>query len=387
MTANSVQVFKTAGRLLTGSGASNQLFSEMCRLNLRHPLIVTDKGVLDAGLIQPIVAELKSQGITGIVIYSEISAEPETHVVESCRDVFINESCDGIIGIGGGSAMDTAKAVAVYQSEKRALNELFGENNCARRTVPLICLPTTAGTGSEVTNISILSDVEAQLKKGIVSDELLPDVAIVAPELTQSCPPSVTAASGIDALVHAVESYISNFASDITRALSVGAIKMIVNALPDAYRRPDDLDARERMATGSLMAGLAFGNAGVGAVHALAYPLGGRYHLSHGVSNALMFTHVMRWNLSSCPNDFLNIALAMGAEATISEADAGDFVIEKLESLCRAVEIPGGLREFGIERSDLRSIAEAASGVTRLLRNNPRELSVDDIEAIYQAAY
>lgn len=387
MTGNSVQVFKTAGRLLTGLGASNQLFTQMQRLNLSRPLIVTDKGVLDAGLIDPIVAELKNQGITGIFIYSDISAEPETHIVESCRETFVSHNCNGIIGIGGGSAMDTAKAVAVYQNETRALNELFGENNTAPRTVPLICLPTTAGTGSEVTNISILSDVEAQLKKGIVSDELLPDVAIVAPELTQSCPPSVTAASGIDALVHAVESYISNFASDITRALSIAAIKMIVNALPEVYKHPDSLDARERMATGSLMAGLAFGNAGVGAVHALAYPLGGRYHLSHGLSNALMFTHVMRWNLSSCPEYFVDIALAMGAKADINQAEAGDYVIQTLESLCRVVEIPDGLREFGIDYSDLRSLAEAASGVTRLLRNNPRELSVDDIEAIYQAAY
>ncbi|MFT5428797.1 MAG: alcohol dehydrogenase class IV [Psychrobacter glaciei] len=387
MNTDNVQIFKTARRLLTGENSSYLLPEEMASLNIKRPLIVTDKGVRDAGIIQPVIDNLKSNGVENIFIYSDISAEPETHIVEACRETFDKNQCDGVIAIGGGSAMDTAKAVAIYSGETRLLSELFGEDKVAPRKIPLICMPTTAGTGSEVTNISILLDVQAQIKKGIVSNELLPDVAIVAPELTLSCPAFVTAASGVDALVHAVESYLSNFASEITKSLSIAAIRMIVDALPIAYQEPTNIAAREKMATASLMAGLAFGNAGVGAVHALAYPLGGRFHLSHGVSNAVMFSHVMRWNSTSCPDKFVDIAIAMGASHSISESDAGDYVVAKIEALCVAVAIPKQLREFGIEFDDLNELATSASAVTRLLRNNPRQLSVKDIETIYQEAF
>ncbi|EIW87998.1 alcohol dehydrogenase [Alishewanella agri BL06] len=348
---------------------------------------MTDRGVSDAGITAQITAQLRDQGIADLTVFDAITAEPEMAVVETCRDLFVQHQCDGIIAVGGGSAMDTAKAVAVFVGDERPLSELFGEDQVASRRYPLICLPTTAGTGSEVTNISILADTEAQIKKGIVSNELLPDVAIVAPELTLSCPPSVTAASGIDALVHAVESYLSNFATALTEPYSLAAITKIRASLERAYRQPDDLAAREEMATASLMAGLAFGNAGVGAVHALAYPLGGRYHLSHGMSNAVMFVPVMRWNQAACPGRFVALAHAFGAAPDIRNAEAGEYVLSEIQRLCDAVNIPSQLRAFNIPESALSELALAASGVTRLLRNNPRELSVSDIEDIYREAY
>ena len=387
MTETRVQVFKTARRLLTGYGASAQLAAEAEDLMMKRPLIVTDKGVLGSGVIEPILERFKHDFADSTSLYSDISAEPETHVVEDCCHIFTANKCDGIIAIGGGSAMDTAKAVAVYIGDDRKLEALFGEDQVRTRETPLICLPTTAGTGSEVTNIAILSDVNAQLKKGIVSNQLLPDVAIVAPELTVSCPPAVTAASGVDALVHAVESYLSNFSTELTRPLSLRAMTMINKSLLHAYENPKDMKAREQMATASLMAGLAFGNAGVGAVHALAYPLGGRFHLSHGVSNAVMFTEVMRWNYSYCRSLFLDIAYALGAPQTLIEEEAGDFVVERLTQLCEQVNIPKTLREFDIPKEVIPELAESAHGVTRLLRNNPRELSVEDIAAIYTAVY
>lgn len=387
MDTSSVQIFKTARRLLTGAQSSRELYREMCQLGTQNPLIVTDRGVSDAGITAQITAQLRDQGIADLTVFDAITAEPEMAVVEACRDLFIQHQCDGIIAIGGGSAMDTAKAVAVFVGDERPLAELFGEDLVASRRYPLICLPTTAGTGSEVTNISILADTEAQIKKGIVSNELLPDVAIVAPELTLSCPPSVTAASGIDALVHAVESYLSNFATALTEPYSLAAITKIRASLERAYRQPDDLTAREEMATASLMAGLAFGNAGVGAVHALAYPLGGRYHLSHGMSNAVMFVPVMRWNKAACPGRFVALAHAFGAAPDIRNAEAGEYVLSEIQRLCDAVNIPSQLRAFNIPESALSELALAASGVTRLLRNNPRELSVSDIEDIYREAY
>lgn len=398
MDTSKVQFFKTAGRLLTGENASYLLAEQMQHLNVTRPLIVTDKGVLNSGIINPVLEHLKSNGIEWVSVFSDIIAEPETQTVKNCRAAFDKDKCNGVIAIGGGSAIDTAKAVSILNntstdsySEDRTivLEDLFGENLVPKRTTPLICLPTTAGTGSEVTNISILLDANDELKKGIVSNELLPDVAIVAPELTLSCPPSVTAASGIDALVHAVESYLSNFASDITRPLSLQAIKMITESLPTAYREPNNIAAREKMATASLIAGLSFGNAGVGAVHALAYPLGGKYHLSHGVSNAVMFSHVMRWNSESCPDKFVEIAIAMGApnDSSIDNTTASKFVINKIDELCEQVSIPKQLREFDIKREDLKALSESAIKVTRLLRNNPRELSVGDIKTIYEEAY
>lgn len=398
MDTSKVQFFKTAGRLLTGENASYLLAEQMQHLNVTRPLIVTDKGVLNSGIINPVLEHLKSNGIEWVSVFSDIIAEPETQTVKNCRAAFDKDKCNGVIAIGGGSAIDTAKAVSILNntsidsySEDRTivLEDLFGENLVPKRTTPLICLPTTAGTGSEVTNISILLDANDELKKGIVSNELLPDVAIVAPELTLSCPPSVTAASGIDALVHAVESYLSNFASDITRPLSLQAIKMITESLPTAYREPNNIAAREKMATASLIAGLSFGNAGVGAVHALAYPLGGKYHLSHGVSNAVMFSHVMRWNSESCPDKFVEIAIAMGApnDSSIDNTTASRFVINKIDELCEQVSIPKQLREFDIKREDLKALSESAIKVTRLLRNNPRELSVGDIKTIYEEAY
>ena len=387
MDTSSVQIFKTARRLLTGAQSSRELYREMCQLGTQNPLIVTDRGVSDAGITAQITAQLRDQGIADLTVFDAITAEPEMAVVETCRDLFVQHQCDGIIAVGGGSAMDTAKAVAVFVGDERPLSELFGEDQVASRRYPLICLPTTAGTGSEVTNISILADTEAQIKKGIVGNELLPDVAIVAPELTLSCPPSVTAASGIDALVHAVESYLSNFATALTEPYSLAAITKIRASLERAYRQPDDLAAREEMATASLMAGLAFGNAGVGAVHALAYPLGGRYHLSHGMSNAVMFVPVMRWNQAACPGRFVALAHAFGAAPDIRNAEAGEYVLSEIQRLCDAVNIPSQLRAFNIPESALSELALAASGVTRLLRNNPRELSVSDIEDIYREAY
>ncbi|WP_339199952.1 iron-containing alcohol dehydrogenase [Aeribacillus sp. FSL k6-2211] len=236
--------------------------------------------------------------------------------------------------------------------------------------------------------MSILSDTKEQVKKGIVSPYLLPDVAIVSPIMTITCPPSVTAASGVDALVHAVEAYISKFASPITDALAIGAMKLISTHLPKAYSNPENIESREAMITASLMAGLAFGNAGVGAVHALAYPLGGRFHIAHGVSNSLLLPYVMKWNKIACLERFRDIAEALGEKVDhLNDDQAADAAIEAMIRICRYVEIPQSLREFNIPESAISEMAEEALKQTRLLRNNPRKLSKKDIEQIYRAAY
>ncbi|OBX38099.1 NAD-dependent methanol dehydrogenase [Halomonas elongata] len=380
-----VSSFKTAHRLITGQQASQDLLAQVSRLGMQKPLLVTDRGVRESGTLDLVTSRVKD---LGYAIYDRVPREPEIEIVEECTQAFRHGEHDGLIAVGGGSAMDIAKCVSVYARYSGTLDTLFGEDKVESSGVPLIAIPTTAGTGSEVTNIAILADNRQGTKRGIVSDYLLPDVALVAPEMTLSCPRSVTAASGVDALVHAIEAYLSNFASPLTDALALKAMTLIVRALPKAFANPNNLAAREDMATGSLMAGLAFGNAGVGAVHALAYPLGGRYHLAHGVSNALLLPHVMAWNKLACVERFQDIAHAFGEPCQgLSATQIADNVIDRLHRLCRDVEIPTQLRTFDIPESALPELAEAASKVERLLRNNPRVLSRDDIEQIYRAAY
>ncbi|MGP9808604.1 iron-containing alcohol dehydrogenase [Halomonas sp. AOP12-C2-37] len=384
---NQVSSFKSAGKLVTGHGAAQQLQLYVQSLGMQRPLIVTDSGVVASGTLDIITEQLMALNVT-YAVFDQVTPEPEVEIVENCTRAFNGGQHDSVIAVGGGSAMDIAKCVAVYAHYEGPLEGLFGENKVAQREVPLIAMPTTAGTGSEVTNIAILSDKVQKMKKGIVSDCLLPDVAIVAPELTLSCPRSVTAASGVDALVHAIEAYLSNFATPITDALAVKAMNLIIHALPKAFANPNHLQAREDMATGSLLAGLAFGNAGVGAVHALAYPLGGRYHLAHGVTNALLLPFVMEWNKLACVNRFRGIAVAFDEPvAGLSDDAVADAVIKRMHKLCADVEIPAGLRSFDIPESAIPELAAEAIKVERLLRNNPRVLTLTDIEAIYHDAY
>ncbi|MGY2200830.1 iron-containing alcohol dehydrogenase [Pseudomonas gingeri] len=381
----SISAFKIAHKLITGSGAIEQLADELTRLDVDNPLIVTDAALVTSGTVELALAHL---GGRSYEIYDRVMPDPEIAIVEDCMQVYREGGHDGLIGLGGGSAIDIAKSVSAYAGYHGALEDLFGIEQVPRKGPPLIAIPTTAGTGSEVTNVAILSDKQAQLKKGIVSDYLLPDVALVSPQMTLTCPRGVTAASGVDALVHAVEAYLSLNASPITDALAIGAIKLIARALPKAYANPANLPAREDMATASLMAGMAFGNAGVGAVHALAYPLGGRFNIAHGVSNALLLPYVMQWNKLACVERMQDIAIAMGVNiAGLSTIEAADKAVAAMSELCRAVEIPVGLNSFGVPMDAIPAMAVEAAGIERLMRNNPRRLSAMDIEKIYRAAY
>lgn len=385
LSASRISAFKIANKLITGQAAIEQLAAELTRLNVNNPLIVTDAILVKSGTVDLALAQL---GGRRYGIFDQVKPEPEISIVEDCTRAYRDGGHDGLIGLGGGSAIDIAKGVAAFAGHEGPLAELFGVDLVTRKGPPLIAIPTTAGTGSEVTNVAIFSDKEAQLKKGIVSDYLLPDVALVSPIMTLTCPRSVTAASGVDALVHAVESYLSVNASPITDAIALGAIKLIAKALPKAYANPSSLQAREDMATASLMAGMAFGNAGVGAVHALAYPLGGRFNIAHGVSNALLLPYVMEWNKMACVERFRDIAEAMGVRvAELSDKGAADQAVKAMADLCAAVDIPSGLRSFNVPEDAIPAMAEEASKIDRLMRNNPRKLTAADIEKIYRAAY
>lgn len=378
-----ISIFKSANKLITGPNALDYLVTAIEKFQLSKPLIVTDQGVVQSGTLNHVLECLK----TDYAIYDAIKPEPEVSQVQICIDYYRAQQCDGVLAVGGGSALDIAKCIAALAGQQGNIQDFIGVDKIAERNIALIVIPTTAGTGSEVTNIAILSDTEQQMKQGIVSDCLLPDVAIVSPLMSVSCPASVTAASGVDALVHAIEAYISVNRSDLTDALALQAIDMIVEYLPLAYALPEHLVAREKMATASLMAGLAFGNAGVGAVHALAYPLGGKYKMAHGVSNALMLPFVLKWNVLGCARRLSHLAKRLHVAEGQNEMQNAEKLVEFLHQFCRKLNIPSSLKHFGIQEDDLPQLAAEAIKVERLLKNNPRRLSVQDIEAIYREAY
>ncbi len=378
----SFSTFKSANKLITGQTALQYLVQAMTDFNVKKPLIVTDYGVVHSGTIQHVLDLLTVE----YSMFAEVKPEPELEQVQDCIDVYRAEACDAVFAVGGGSALDIAKCVAALAGQTGAIHEFVGTDKIQSRDIPLIVIPTTSGTGSEVTNIAILSDTANKMKQGIVSDYLLPDVAIVSPVMSVSCPASVTAASGVDALVHALEAYISVNRSDLTDALAIQAIQLIVEYLPQAYALPTNLVAREKMATASLMGGLAFGNAGVGAVHALAYPLGGKYKMAHGVSNALMLPYVLKWNVLGCAERLSHIADLLNISKSKNPQKNAEELVEFLVKFCKQLNLPSGLTHFGIGADDIPALAAEAIKVERLLKNNPRKLSLADIEAIYREA-
>lgn len=374
--------FKSANKLVTGQTALQYLVQALVDAKATKLLIVSDDGVVNSGTLQ-YVLDLCTVEYS---IFADVKPEPELSQVQDCIDVYHKNNCDAVLAVGGGSALDIAKCVAALADQPGSIKDFIGTDKIKSRNIPLIVIPTTSGTGSEVTNIAILSDTENQMKQGIVSDCLLPDVAIVSPLMSVSCPASVTAASGIDALVHALEAYISLNHSDITDALAIQTIQLIVEYLPQAYALPTNLIAREKMATASLMGGLAFGNAGVGAVHALAYPLGAKYKLPHGVSNALMLPHVLKWNVLGCAERLSHIAQLLKLGTSQNHQENAESLVEFLHKFSGQLNIPLGLRHVGITENDIPDLAAEAIKVERLLKNNPRKLSLMDIEAIYREA-
>jgi len=298
-----------------------------------------------------------------------------------------SEKITAVLGIGGGSAIDVAKLVAALLDGRQTVSEVFGINLLLRRKLPLVCLPTTAGTGAEVSPNAILLDEADALKKGVVSPYLVPDAAYVDPLLTVSVPPAVTAATGLDALTHCLEAYANKFAHPIVDAYALQGIRLIADHLAVAVRDGRNRDARAALALGSLYGGLCLGPVNTAAVHALAYPLGGKYHIAHGVSNALLLPHVLRFNLSAAPERYAEIAVALGVARTGSALETAQQGVEFLSQLSRDCGVPQMLSSLAVPREDLPALARSAMQVTRLLNNNLRPLTEADALRIYEAAW
>lgn len=371
-----------------GWGSLSILPDEVKRWNVSKVLIITDPFLVQNGTVQKITRLLDTINVESIV-NSNIIPEPPLEVAEQLVDFARQISADLVIGLGGGSALDIAKLVAALIPQQGKVADylnLSGTKTFTHPSLPKIMIPTTSGTGSEVTNISVLS-LEST-KDAVVHNHLLADTVIVDPELTLSVPSKVTAATGIDALTHAIESYVSIYATPITEGLSLQAIRLISKSLVTAVKDGSNRQARTDMSYGSYLAGLAFFNAGCAAIHALAYPLGGQFHLPHGESNAVLMPYVMSYIRPSCKAKLKDIFEAMGNDVKhLDEDTASIMAIDALRELVEEVNIPQTLQSFNIPKQALPTLSQDAIKQTRLLQRSPMPLALTDIEKIYDAAF
>ncbi len=381
-----LEFIRCTPKIVFGNGSIKTIHNELAELGSKNVFIITDPGIVKAGLCDVLESVLRENGIS-FSRYDEVEADPSYESVEMILSKFKASAATAIIGFGGGSAQDVAKGVAVAATNEGPFKKYFGINLIPNKGAPLILVPTTAGTGSESTTIAIYSDNEEKLKKGVVSPHLLPAVALLDPELTLGVPPAITAATGMDALIHAVEAYTSVNATPITDMYAIEAIRLIVDSLRTAYANGNNIEARSQMLRGSLLAGIAFGNAGVTAVHAFAYPIGAEFHIPHGVANTIMFVPVMEFNYLGNLDRFADLAEMFGV--CPDGKDKRTLALEGLEAirtLALDLNVPQNLRDFGVKAEDVPALSEAVLLVTRLLANNPRKVTYKDAEAIYTKA-
>jgi alcohol dehydrogenase len=378
--------FSLPGVNYFGSGALSELGAEVVNHKAIKVFLVSDTGVADAGLVDKVTEHIKAASAE-VIHYLDVKPEPTVEDLNRCLEIFNQESCDLIIGLGGGSPLDVAKGVSILATNGGSILDYVGINLIPKPGIPKILIPTTAGTGAEVTKNAIFTDKKEQLKKGVVSKYLLPEVAIVDSDLTLTMPPSVTAATGMDALTHAIESYTAPKATIQTDLYALKAIELIGESLRQAVASGTDAKAREDMALGSVFAGISLANAGVGAVHACAYPIGGRFGTGHGVTNALLLPYIMEYNLVGNLKKFANIARALG-EITdqMPLREQANLAPKAVFSLSKDIGIPQKLSLFGVKKQDIPDLAEAAMKVTRLMDNNPKKLTLEEVtNCLYNA--
>ncbi|MEP1931083.1 MAG: iron-containing alcohol dehydrogenase [Roseibium sp.] len=380
--------FNTSQRIVFESGAAANLAKHAADYIGTRPLLITDKGIISCGLLQPVVSALSDAGLA-VSVFDGVTADPHRSIIDAAMNVASSLQPTSIIGFGGGSSLDVAKLVALLQGNGKNLDDAWGIGNATGPRLPLILIPTTAGTGSEVTPISIIT-VEEDEKKGVVSPHLLPDLAILDPILTLGLPAQVTAATGIDAMVHAIEAYASKSANNnpVSRMLAIEALKLLGANIETAVFKSDDEAARGAMLLGSMLAGMAFANSPVAAVHALAYPIGGTFHVPHGLSNALVLPHVLKFNNVVAAETYAQLApnLFPDLGSVVDAKERAGLLADRLAILTAKLGLQTRLQDVGISEDDLPKMAQDAMKQTRLLVNNPRELTESDALAIYSAA-
>jgi alcohol dehydrogenase class IV len=379
--------FSTVPHLICEAGAAGKLgqYVRTYFPHQRNALVVTDPGFLQTGLVNAPVQDLEQAGFV-VHIFADVVADPPESVVVHAVNFARHRDIDLVIGLGGGSSMDVAKLIAVLAGSEQDISTIYGIGNVKGQRLPLIQLPTTAGTGSEVTNIAIVT-TGATTKMGVVAPQLYADLAILDAELTLGLPPMVTAATGIDAMVHAIEAYTSRVKKNpLSDALARQAMQLLSANIITACENGSNLAARQAMLLGAFLAGQAFSNAPVAAVHALAYPIGGIFHVPHGLSNSLVLPHVLRFNLPNAAAHYAELATIVAPHVTGSDEAKAEALIVAMHQIASVTGIQTSLQQVGVTASDIDRLSDDAMLQTRLLGNNPREVTRADAHAIYTAA-
>lgn len=378
--------FQTASKLIAGKGMIENLCSslkEECN-DLNKVLLITRPSMTEYKFYKSMLKSLEDEGVQ-VDIVTDIELEPSENHIESIKNRVKYNDYDFIVGLGGGSVLDTAKLLSVLLSNNCTIQDILGTDLVKLPGIKTALIPTTAGTGSEVTPNSIVTFPEKELKIGIVSKYLFPTIALLDPEITVTLPKKVTAATGMDAFTHAFESFISNKANYFSDMFALESIRLISDSIVESYENGTNVSAREKMLVGSMYGGMALTSAGTAAVHALAYPLGGKFDIPHGVANSMLLPHVTEYNLDSIIDRMPAVANAMSLDiSTLSELEIAKSVIKKMEEWIEKLNIPQDLKEYGVSESHLKDISIAASKVTRLLDNNPKQMNLEDIENVYK---
>ncbi len=373
-------IFNTAASIICGGGSSLKLHEQCTGLGVSRPLLITDPGLVAIGLVEPVIEALTANACRP-VLFDQVREDPPEDVVMAAVELALESDIDGVIAVGGGSSMDVAKVVAVLMQSEQSLSEIYGVDQVSGGRLPLILVPTTAGTGSEVTPVAVITTGETT-KAGVSSKQLLPDVAVLDADLTLGLPPVVTAMTGIDAMVHAIEAYTSRHKKNpISDNLARKALMLLSANIRSAVLDGDNQEARANMLLGAMLAGQAFANAPVAAVHALAYPLGGHYHIPHGLCNSLVLPSVLRFNMPEAEAFYAELA------PLVTDKRGALALIAELEAIIVDCGLPATLSAANVPEDDLPMLAEDAMLQQRLLVNNPRDVALEDALEIYRAAY
>jgi len=378
--------FNAPTTVIFGSGSISSIPERVSKLGCSKPLILTGPRIGSSPLLDELKRPMELSGLE-FSVYDRVSPEPPAEAVEEAASFIRQGGFDLLVGFGGGSTMDFTKISSILALHDLRVEDMAGNDRVPARGLPTIMVPTTSGSGSEVSPVAVMSFPDQGMKRGIASRCLIPDAAIVDPALTLGLPAEITANTGVDALIHGVESFLSLKANPLSQNLSLMACENIAQNLVRAVRFGGDLEAREGMSLGSLTAGLAFSMAGTAAVHALAYPLGGQFHVPHGAANAVMLKPVLEFNLTACPERFARLAMAFGVDEPGNSGASAEAFIRVVNDLSEKAGVKTRLRDLGIPAEALGTMAEAAMKEVRLLENNPRVVTREDAEQIYIKAW
>ena len=366
-----------------GEGSIENVKHIIEKENAKKIIVFTDKGIRDTGLLNLLTNLLDEINIK-YKVFDNLASEPSYQDVEKLMEQVESYDGDFIAAIGGGSVMDAAKLCCVLKNAEYTVKDLLNDPTQAKKQIKTVMIPTTCGTGSEATCNAIVAIPEEQSKKGIVNDAMIPDYVVLDSQMIAKLPKAIVAATGVDALAHAVECYTSKKATPFSDTYAVASAKLIFHNIREAYNNPVNMEAKNSMMLGAFYGGVAITGSGTTAVHALSYPLGGKYHIAHGVSNAILFAHVMDFNKDACEDRLAKLCDAVYPEMSAkSMEEKAQYIIDQIADIVKVTNIPTDLKEFGVKMKDLDFLVSAGSQQQRLLVNNMKELSLDDIRSIY----